>query len=221
MAKQINSLVPSKTPALFRLSNWFLDAVLARIRIILFPFWLLATGFQWISLIFSTLSNEYQKRSFGYCGQGVRIHGRFRVTAPNNLHVEGNVHINANAFLRAEGKIFIGENTHISRNLVVYSMNHNYTGALLPYDSEKLLKPVKIGPNVWIGMNVTITPGVSIGEGAVIGMGTVVSRDVLPLAIVGSPPLRVLKQRNSEHYEGLRDRKRFAGMSGYSKGRGR
>lgn len=204
-----------RLPLLFRVTELLFDGFLARIRILLWPF--RAITFCWSILvrILWMLSNEYSKRTFGTCGHGVRIHGRFHVTAPRCLHIGNNVHINTNAFLRAEGGLYIGDNTHISRNLVIYTMNHNYRGELLPYDAEKVLKPVHIGRNVWIGMNVTIVPGITIGDGAIIGMGTCVARDVPAMAIVGSAPQRVLKERNHLHYNLLDEAKSYSGMSGY------
>ncbi|MCA9962140.1 MAG: acyltransferase [Anaerolineales bacterium] len=164
------------------------------------------------------LSNEFSKRNFGSCGRGVRIHGQFHVTSPQNFHVGNNVHINSNAFIRAEGNVSIEDNVHISRNLVIYSMNHNYEGDLLPYDSEQRYKPVRIQKNAWIGMNVSIIPGITIGEGAIIGMGTVVSKDVPPLAIVGSAPQQILKYRDPAHYKQLEAAHRYSGMSGFKWG---
>ncbi len=205
----------NKPPFLFRMADWLLDEVIPPLRALLLPFRMLTAATAAAGRLIWLLSNEYTKRRFGHCGRGVRIHGRFRVTAPENLHLEDNVHINENAFIRAEGGLHIGANTHISRNLVVYTMNHQYEGEYLPYDARKVLKPVRIGRNVWIGMNVTIAPGVTIGDGAVIGMGTVVARDVPPLAVIGSAPQRVLKTRAEDHYRKLDEARRYSGMSGY------
>ena len=72
--------------------------------------------------------------------------------------IENNVHIGENAFIRAEGGLFIGENTHVSRNLMLYTVNHNYKGKNVPYDETVIKKPVHIEKNVWIGMNVNILP---------------------------------------------------------------
>ena len=206
------------TPLHYRLTDWLLDAVLAHIRIVLWPFRMLTRLVRAVGAVAWMLSNEYAKRTFGHCGKGVRIHGRFQVTAPENLHIGDNVHINTNAFFRAEGGLHIGDNTHISRNLVVYTMNHDYEGECLPYDATRVLKPVHIGRNVWIGMNVVVTPGVTIGEGAIIGMGTAVAKDVPPLAIVGSAPQRILKMRDESHYRALDAAGRYGGMSGHSRG---
>ncbi len=199
----------------YRALNFVLDRVLARMRVILWPFRLLTRAANLVSACVWVLSNEHTKRSFGHCGVGVRIHGRFFASAPENLHIGDNVHINSNAFLRAEGGLTIGDNVHISRNLLVYTMNHDYEGACLPYDQNKSTRPVRIERNVWIGMNVVITPGVTIGEGAIIGMGSVVARDVKPLEIVGTARQRVLKHRDPEHYAELDRARRYGGMSGY------
>jgi chloramphenicol O-acetyltransferase type B len=216
MTEERKVLVPSRRLLwIFGLYGFVFDSILARIRPVLFPFWLFTQLCDGIVEIIWRLSTEYAKRQFGYCGTGVRISRRFKVTSPIRLHVDHNVHINANAFLRAEGGLYIGENTHIGRNLVVYTMNHNYIGEQLPYDSGKILKPVHIGRNVWIGMNVTITPGVTIGDGAIIGMGTVVARDVPSLAIIGSAPQRVLKMRDEAHYKALDEASQYGGMAGY------
>jgi acetyltransferase-like isoleucine patch superfamily enzyme len=68
--------------------------------------------------------------------------------------------------------------------------------------------------NTWIGANVTIVPGVFIGEGAIIGAGSVLATDVPKLAIVGSPPVRILSSRDNEHYQTLEKEKKYGGVSG-------
>jgi len=208
-----------RPPFLHRAVDFALDRLLAPVRPLLAPvhFGMQAAGAA--SAALWLLANEYRKRHFARCGEGVRIHGRFTVTAPERLHLGDNVHINTNAFLRAEGGLYIGDNVHISRNLVVYTMNHDYAGECLPYDHNHVPKPVRIDRNVWIGMNVVVTPGVTIGEGAIVGMGAVVAKDVEPLAIVGSAPQRVLKHRDPEHYAALEAAGRYGGMSGYPRRR--
>jgi maltose O-acetyltransferase len=204
-------------PFIICLLDFLLDKVIPPLRGLLIPFWLLTRSLEGLRQITWLLSNEFTKGRFGGCGKGVRIYGRLQVSAPGNVVLGDNVHINDNAFLRAEGGLSIGENTHISRNLVVYTMNHQYEGARLPYDEQKILKPVSIGRNVWIGMNVCIVPGVTIGEGAIIGMGAIVSQDVPPLAVIGNPPPRILKERAEKHYHELDQAGAYSGMSGYKR----
>lgn len=147
-------------------------------------------------------------------GSDVHIYWPVRLFGAAQLWVGDNVHINYGAVIRAEGGLRIGNNVHIGPYVLIYTVNHNAFGEALPYDESQIAKPVAIGDNVWIGANVTIIPGVAIGEGAIVGAGSVVSRDVPPLAIVGSQPLRIVGQRDAERYESLKQSRAFGGVSG-------
>jgi acetyltransferase-like isoleucine patch superfamily enzyme len=157
---------------------------------------------------------EAIRKKLKYCGTGVKINGRITVTDPEFCVLGNNVHIGGNCYFSTIGGLTIGDNTHISRNVSIYTNNHNYQGDVLPYDNTNIYKSVFIGKNVWIGMNVNIVPGVSIGDGAIIGMGTTVTVNIPALAIVGSPPLRVIKQRDPKHYEFLEADGRYGGING-------
>ena len=158
--------------------------------------------------------HEYLKMKMKRCGRDVKLHGKIVITNPGKVEIGDNVHIAENAYIRADGGLKIGDNTHLSRNLVLYTVNHNYEGERLPYDEKLIEKKVEVGNNVWVGMNVKIIPGISIGEGAIIGMGTVVSRDVPPLAVVGSTPQRIIKYRDEKKYLELKGNKKFGGVNG-------
>lgn len=54
-----------------------------------------------------------------------------------------------------------------------------------------------IGNDVWIGSHAQIKGGVTIGNGAIVAAGAVVVADVLPYAIVGGVPAKILKFRFS------------------------
>jgi acetyltransferase-like isoleucine patch superfamily enzyme len=157
---------------------------------------------------------EFIHQHIKFIGVNVRFNGKISIDHPVFLHIGNNVHVNDNTSIAASGGVIIGDNTHISRNVVIYSHNHNYHGTVLPYDNTHIYKSVIIGQNVWIGTNVCITPGVTIGEGAIIGMGTVVSKDVPPYAIVGNPQTTILKYRNIEHYNKLKNTLSFGGING-------
>ncbi len=150
----------------------------------------------------------------GECGRGVRAYYPCRITGPASAKIGSNVHVNRGAYIRAEGGLTIGDNVHIGRNLVLYTINHNYEGQALPYDGTVIAKPVTIGRNVWIGINVTIVPGVVIGDGAIVAAGTVVSSDVPERAIVGSQPQRIIGYRNRDRYDDLERNRRFGGVGG-------
>ncbi|MCC7021814.1 MAG: CatB-related O-acetyltransferase [Thermomicrobiales bacterium] len=55
-----------------------------------------------------------------------------------------------------------------------------------------------VGNDVWIGYRATIMPGVQIGDGAIVAAGALVTKDVLPFAIVGGNPARLLRMRFDE-----------------------
>lgn len=56
-----------------------------------------------------------------------------------------------------------------------------------------------IGNDVWIGTGAIILHGVTIGDGAVVASGAVVTKDVLPYAIVGGVPAKIIKYRFSDN----------------------
>ncbi len=57
----------------------------------------------------------------------------------------------------------------------------------------------EIGADVWIGDGAKIMSGVTIGVGAVIAAGAVVTKDVLPYAVVGGVPAKLIRKRFDEH----------------------
>ncbi|UCV29983.1 CatB-related O-acetyltransferase [Ferribacterium limneticum] len=69
--------------------------------------------------------------------------------------------------------------------------NFSFTKSKKYSDSKR----VKIGNDVWIGANALVLDGVSIGNGAVIAAGAVITKDVLPYAVVGGIPGRILRMR--------------------------
>lgn len=68
--------------------------------------------------------------------------------------------------------------------------------------------PTAIGDDVWVGYRAVIMAGVTIGDGAIVAAGAVVTQDVMPYAIVGGIPARVLRSRFSTDEE----RKRHQAM---------
>ena len=64
-------------------------------------------------------------------------------------------------------------------------------------EENKIVRPVKIGNDVWIGSCCFIKGGITIGDGAVVAAHAVVTHDVPPYAIVGGSPARIIRFRFS------------------------
>lgn len=165
--------------------------------------------------------NQELIQSSENCSPDLRFNGKVDTFSGfENAVIEKNVHFGKNVFIRAEGGLFIGENTHISRNFLCYTVNHDYEGKRLPVDDNDIYKPVHIGRNVWIGMNVVVAPGTTIEDGVIVGAGCTVAGHVPALSIIGNQKYRVLKMRDKEHYERLEREGKYAGISGRPVGEG-
>lgn len=144
-------------------------------------------------------------------GTNVKIVGYSRFLNGENITIGNNVRIGYGCFFFGKGGIEIGDNSILSRNITIYSSNHNYNCDFIPYNNKYVNKSVIIGKGVWIGMGVSITPGVTIGDGAIIGMGTVVSKDVEPGDIVVGQGQRVITKRiMTEFYDNMNEGKVFS-----------
>ncbi|MGR5474798.1 acyltransferase [Vibrio astriarenae] len=127
----------------------------------------------------------------------IKVNGYSRFTQKTTIG--DNCHFNGlKVFGKAE--VEIGDNFHSGSDCEIITDVHNYQGNDLPYDSTYIVKPVKIGRNVWIGKGVTILGGVSIGEGAIVQAKSVVVSNVEPLSIVGGHPAIKFSERNKQHY---------------------
>ena len=135
-------------------------------------------------------------------GRNVKIVGYSRILGHDNLILGDNVRMGYGCFLFCSGGIEIGDNTILSRNITIYSSNHDYnSGDMIPYNNDYRHKRVSIGRGVWIGMNVSIVPGVTIGDGAIIGMNVTVAKDVGPGEILVSSRNRVIAKRDMFKFE--------------------
>lgn len=146
------------------------------------------------------------RRSTKACGKDLFIGGKCIFHA--NIYLGDNCNFNGMQIL-GKGTVKIGSNFHSGVECMIVSENHNYEGNKLPYDETFVKKEINIGDNVWFGNRVLVVGNVTIGEGAIIAAGSVVVKDVPDLAIVGGNPAKVIKYRDSEHYNRLKSEKAF------------
>lgn len=132
-----------------------------------------------------------------------RFLGRVTLNDPDGLTIGRHVRIGRGCFLFCLGGLAIGDGTMLSRNITIYTANHDTGQDHIPYGHDYVSRGVTIGRGVWIGMDVRIAPGVTIGDGAVVGMGTVVSKDVPAGAVVVGAPQRVVGSRDMERAKDL------------------
>ncbi|MDE2028752.1 MAG: CatB-related O-acetyltransferase [Candidatus Omnitrophica bacterium] len=145
--------------------------------------------------IFRSLRFFICRPMFASCGKDVNIeHGAFfhsgKAVSIGNFSGIG---INANL----SGKITIGDYVMMGRDVVIMTRNHEFFRTDIPMVQQgfRQEKPIVIGNDVWIGDRVIILAGVRVGDGAIIGAGSVVTRDVIPYAVVGGIPARVIRMR--------------------------
>lgn len=143
----------------------------------------------------------------------LKVNGFLRISGVKKCSMGENIHFGG-GFIRGEGGLTIGDNTHFSRNLTIYTMSHNYEGERIPYDDTFRYRPVFIGRNVWIGMNVTILPGATILDGAIIGAGSVVAGKVGIGEIFVAPKAVPAFKRDWDHYIFLENKKAYGGVNG-------
>ena len=137
----------------------------------------------------------------------LRVNGKSMIN--KNTYLGKNVNFNG-MMIYGKGKVVIGDNFHSGTNCQMITQIHNYDGGEeIPYDSTYILKDIIIEDNVWIGNNVIILGGVTIGEGAIIQAGSVVVNDIPKYAIAGGHPARVFANRDIEHYERLKEQKKY------------
>jgi acetyltransferase-like isoleucine patch superfamily enzyme len=155
------------------------------------------------------VSSIYKKRvNLKNVGTNVQILYDNMFVDEQNIEIGDNVYIGFGGYYVGSGGIKIGNGTIMAHKVEILTRNHNYNSKDLksvPYDKRYILKPVIIEENCWIGSHVCILPGVTIGEGAVIGMGSVVTEDVPKYAIVGGNPAKVLKFRDIDNYNKLKN----------------
>lgn len=174
--------------------------------------------YQFLSWLYGKYCEDKAKRyspsDFRACGSGVFIGPDVAINRPDRVVLKDRCVIQSGTLINSYGGLYVGENTGIGYNCVIFTALHRYRNAeAIPFDKVCELKPVIIRDFVWIGANVKILPGIEIGEGAIVGMGAVVTKNVPPLAIVLGNPAEIIGHRSREHFYKCKEQKAFEHIS--------
>lgn len=143
----------------------------------------------------------YKPDDFKEFGNGVRIGKDVAINFPDRVILKDRAVIQNGAIINSAGGLYVGENSGIGYNCIIFTVQHRYHNAKsIPFDNIAQLKPVIIREYVWIGASVMILPGMEIGEGAILGMGAVITKTVPPLAIVMGNPAEIIGYRSKDFY---------------------
>lgn len=124
-------------------------------------------------------------------GNNSCINASVKIWAPWNLEVGDFSSVGPGVDCYNQGKIVIGDHTIISQKTYLCASSHDFTISNFPL----ILKPIKIGNQVWIAADAFIAPGAFIGEGAVVGAKAAVFKKVEPWTVVGGNPAKYIKER--------------------------
>ena len=102
------------------------------------------------------------------------------------------------------GRVIIGENCYITRNVVILCHTDTKRGGPLGIwnngKEKRVFGTVKIGNNVFIGVNSVIMPGVNIGDDVIISALSFVNKDIPNGKIAVGNPVRIIGE-TKDHVE--------------------
>jgi carbonic anhydrase/acetyltransferase-like protein (isoleucine patch superfamily) len=139
------------------------------------------------------LGNASERRGQIKLGHRTRV-DRGAILRPYGGSIETgiDVYIGPYTVIYGHGGVVIGKDTLMSMHCRILSSNHTIPppGTIIRSQPD-VLKPTRIGADVWLGAGVTVLGGVTIGEGCVVGAGAVVAHDLPPYSIAVGVPAKI------------------------------
>jgi acetyltransferase-like isoleucine patch superfamily enzyme len=123
-----------------------------------------------------------KKKSKIILGKNVKLRHNclLRTEKNSKLIISDGVFLNDNCIIDSASSIYIGKDTLIGPNVIIFDHDHDYKKEL----KNLVAKPISIGSNCWIGANCIILKGVIIGNNCVIAAGTSILNDIPDNSIV-------------------------------------
>lgn len=135
------------------------------------------------SFFYSQLFLSWGKKTFAL--------GNITALKPENIRIGSNSTLNEGVFLGGLGGIFIGNNVHVSNNVI---LNSGYLDIDNFSQKKHKNKPIVIKDHAWLCAGAIINPGVTIGNCSVVGSGAVVTHNVPDKTVVAGVPARPIKK---------------------------
>ena len=160
-----------------------------------------------IRKILRLLFTKIAKRKLGKYGKQLRVN--FPCKFSKNTEIGKCCNFNG-IKVYGGGRLKIGDYFHSGKRIEIYTDSHNYDrGEAIPYDSTDIYYKVEIGDFVWFGSDVKVLGNVKIDDGAIIQAGSVVVSNIPYCGIAGGNPAKVFKYRDIEHFEKLKEDKKY------------
>jgi acetyltransferase-like isoleucine patch superfamily enzyme len=114
------------------------------------------------------------------------------------IQLADDVFLGPHTVIYGHGGVEVGEHTLVAMHCCILSSEHTVPaqGAVIRQQPD-LLKPTRIGRDVWLGAGVIVLGGVTIGDGCVIGAGSVVTKSLPPGTVAIGVPAKAHRQRNN------------------------
>lgn len=141
-----------------------------------------------------------------YIGDNIRLYGKqtylfasIKEEIPS-IYIGDNTTIGHNVIFDISGKLVIGNHCMIASGVMFQDCGgHSIVAELREADvppTEKDVRDITIGNNVWIGTGAFILPGAVIGDNCVIGANTLVSKRIPNNSLVYVPAPKVMEIRD-------------------------
>jgi len=154
--------------------------------------WVVALANLFTGLLWPSLLRRAWFRMLGFSlGKSASIGVGVRFYRIGNVKLGARSVINRNCLLDNRGRILIGQDVSISRDVQIFTAGHELDSPFF----EMSTRDVHIADQAVILAGAKIMPGVTIGAGAVVYPGAVVSRSVPERALVAGVPARVIGRR--------------------------
>lgn len=122
------------------------------------------------------------------------VYSSTKIWAPWNLQLGHNAWLGPHVICYNQALVKLNDNVTISQYSYICTAGHKIDVVNTSEDGL-IVAPITFGRSAWVGTRAFIGMGVEIGEEAIIGATASVYKDVIPRAVVGGNPAKVIKMR--------------------------